>query len=733
MKPEPRKRNLKQYETGLVALFLALLIGATLAYASTIDVTVTIPAEKPDLTLSPADLYFEPRYPLDGDDVTITASIRNIGEVSVINIPVSFYVDDTLFATKNATVPSEATTNVSALWTATDVGAHEVTVRVDEQDLIEEHDEANNYARKTIKVTKPLALAIAATPEIIEANGTYISTVTAFVTNETGIGLAGVEVTFTTTLGTVSPDHVLTETSGIANTTLTASTSAGTEVVTGTAKINETHVEDTATVVFEITAEAETNNIITNTTITIEETNISIPYADVTIEDGVITINTTLENATIIAEYATAGTVISIAIEGGALEITLAEDVTVINNSVIGTISKIKLNTPSDEYITSTPEVGTASVDLDVEFQGTFTPKNLALETTLRERYEDLPLPDPGKLKDTLATYFGVDTTVIENNTPILVYAELSATNLTAADVTGVPLSITVNKAWFYTVAEGGPSKVSLFKLNETTGAVESTITMTSESYTINNSTVTFHATFDHFSVYAIVAQPSAAGPSGPDGGSGAHGGANPPGEITIPIANPGTNIFNFEWLGLDILSISMDLKQTGSMLKTALKEVEMPPKIPEPSGTLYACFEISSNVPPDNLKMVEVKFRVNEGWVRENSISVDEIKLVRYVGGVGWEALPTEKIGEDDRHIYFSAETPSLSLFAITGDKKAFEPQSSVQPSASMPPAPEASPPPLVSPARIPILEWFVIIVAIVASAIIVLLVYLVRKRRKS
>lgn len=166
-----------------------------------------------------------------------------------------------------------------------------------------------------------------------------------------------------------------------------------------------------------------------------------------------ITINTTVENATIIAGNATTGTVISIAIEGGALEITLAEDATAVNDTVIGTVSKIKLNTPPEEYITSTPEVGTATVDLDVDFQGTFTPENLYLETTLRENYEDLPILDPDKLKDTLAAYFDVDTATIANNTPILVYAELSATNLTAADVTGVPMRITVNKEWFYTVA----------------------------------------------------------------------------------------------------------------------------------------------------------------------------------------------------------------------------------------------------------------------------------------
>lgn len=77
-----------------------------------------------------------------------------------------------------------------------------------------------------------------------------------------------------------------------------------------------------------------------------------------------------------------------------------------------------------------------------------------------------------------------------------------------------------------------------MFKINGTTGVVESTITMTSESYTINDGTVTFFATFDHFSVFAIVAQPPLAASSG-DGGDGVprgprSGARRLPEEVTI-------------------------------------------------------------------------------------------------------------------------------------------------------------------------------------------------------
>jgi PGF-pre-PGF domain-containing protein len=730
---------MKIHESVVIALIFVLLIGCSnLAYAATIDVTVTVPVEKPDLTLSPEDIAFDPAYPLTGDAVTITASVHNIGEVSVVNIPVTFYVDGARIATQTATIPSETTATVSTSWAATTVGAHLVTVKVDEEDLMDEHDEANNYARKSIKVTKPLALAIVATPEIIEVNGAYLSTVTAFVTDETGLGMAGVEVSFATTLGTVNPDHATTDSNGIATTTLTASTSAGTEVVTGTAMVNGTHVEDTATVVFDKSSSAETNNTISNTTITIEGTNISISGADVTIENGVITINTTLENAMLIADYATAGTVISIALESGALEITLAEDSIAIGTTVSGTISKIKLNTPADEYITSIPEVGTASVDLDVEFQGAFTPHNLVLETTLREDYEDLPIPAPCDLKDTLAAYFGVDTMAIENNTPILVYAELSATNLTADDVTGVPMTITVNKEWFNTVAEGDPGKVTMFKLNETTGAVESTITMTSASYTVNDGTITFFATFDHFSVYAIIAQPSAAGPSGPGGGGTGNGAARRPGEITIPITNPGINIFNFEYLGLEITKIVIDLESTAFNAKVTVQPADKPEIIPDPTGIANCYFDLSTTVEPENIRSTRIYFKVSQSWIATTGINSDTLEMQRYAPAKGWDALATTKISNDDNYSYFYAETSAFSLFAITGEQSATGIVTATPTPVSVPSTPPAAtatptaPPTSTPSAWIPTIGVVGIVVAIVASAMIRSSIRFARKRRK-
>ncbi len=91
-----------------------------------------------------------------------------------------------------------------------------------------------------------------------------------------------------------------------------------------------------------------------------------------------------------------------------------------------------------------------------------------------------------------------------------------------------MPISITLCKEWFDTVAEGDPGNIVLFKINETTCELEGDITMTPESITITDNRVTFRATFDHFSVFALVARPPAAIHPDEDGRGDGGGGGTP-------------------------------------------------------------------------------------------------------------------------------------------------------------------------------------------------------------
>jgi PGF-pre-PGF domain-containing protein len=61
------------------------------------------------------------------------------------------------------------------------------------------------------------------------------------------------------------------------------------------------------------------------------------------------------------------------------------------------------------------------------------------------------------------------------------------------------------------------------------------------------------------------------------------------------------------------------------------------------------------------------VGFRVSKSWLEENGIDESGVALYRY--NDGWTKLPTVKTSEDDEYVYFEAETPGFSPFAISAE----------------------------------------------------------------
>ena len=70
----------------------------------------------------------------------------------------------------------------------------------------------------------------------------------------------------------------------------------------------------------------------------------------------------------------------------------------------------------------------------------------------------------------------------------------------------------------------------------------------------------------------------------------------------------------------------------------------------------------------PKNIKESTITFRVNKSWLDENSIY--EVILYGYSNGT-WAALPTEKISEDEKYVYYRASTDHFSPFSIVGVAK--------------------------------------------------------------
>ena len=595
------------------------------------------------------------------------------------------------------------------------------------------------YSIPVVGPGPPYNISLSANPPSLNADGEDAADITAHVTDENETDVAdGTSIYFSTTNGTLYPSRA--ELNGSGSSTLSALTSNGaatvvlvSSILPGTATVTATSGTANNSIDVPFKATASTSSEFSDISMSITHSPSAVAHnCSVTVSGGIMKIFTSTSTAVGIVD----GTGIAISVgTGSTLDFTVVNPI-IMGGRVVCEIDELLLNNSVVKSKFTLVDIAGSEVDVELVTTCMLSGKEFMLtqHANINDAIKVRGGADAGlvsadvvlsNLLDTVKEEFGN----AECNIGFVTTSTLEGS--TDQEIVKVPIKITVGEEWFKKKANKNADNVRLIETNLTNGLVEEILPVLYWIY-LPNQTITFWFEAENFSTFAIIAQPAAAsdgrtvtvgGPSGPAGGIGAHA---PPDTLTIPIANPGINIFNFEWLGLDIISISMDLKHTVFNLKTTLGKAEKTAEVPTPSGNVYAYFEISSNVHPDNLKKGEVKFRVNEEWIRKNSINAEKIKLKRYVSGSGWEALPTKKIGEDDRNVYFSAETKGFSLFAITGEKKGVE----FAPPKSTPTTPTASPTPTPATAPVPVIGWFIIIVAIAASATILSVVYLVLRR---
>lgn len=116
---------------------------------------------KPDLTLTGDDIVFSPPSPTEGETVTITATIHNIGEGWARNVKVGFYEglpEGDLIGTDTIRwLRTGRSEDASVEWTA-ELG-YDICVVADPDDTIDESNEDNNvaYAPNPVAPAEPYA------------------------------------------------------------------------------------------------------------------------------------------------------------------------------------------------------------------------------------------------------------------------------------------------------------------------------------------------------------------------------------------------------------------------------------------------------------------------------------------------------------------------------------------------------------------------------------------------
>ncbi len=177
---------------------------------------------------------------------------------------------------------------------------------------------------------------------------------------------------------------------------------------------------------------------------------------------------------------------------------------------------------------------------------------------------------------------------------------------------------------------------------------------------------------------FSVSDAPSVTSPGLGGGGGGVSSFRGPKISETITISEIFPEQFKIFEIGqedvLKIQGIEIESRSYARNVQIIVKEAALPfavsaPVAPE-TGSTYQYLEISkSNIKDEDIKKAKIKFKVEKSWINENSIDEDTVRLNRLQEG--WKKLPTTKLEEDKSFVYYQAETPGFSIFAITGDIK--------------------------------------------------------------
>ena len=165
---------------------------------------------------------------------------------------------------------------------------------------------------------------------------------------------------------------------------------------------------------------------------------------------------------------------------------------------------------------------------------------------------------------------------------------------------------------------------------------------------------------------------------SGGGGGGGSPEPANNVGskELAQQFVTNGNRVrFTFAQGVTSVGYVEFDAKKSAGKTTTIVEELKGKSALTpgEPAGEVYQHLNIwvgnGGFATQENIGSAVVGFRVSKAWIKENNIDIDSITL-QHFADENWNSLSTTKVKEDNEYVYFEAETPGFSPFAVTGQK---------------------------------------------------------------
>ena len=196
-----------------------------------------------------------------------------------------------------------------------------------------------------------------------------------------------------------------------------------------------------------------------------------------------------------------------------------------------------------------------------------------------------------------------------------------------------------------------------------------------------------------------VIQQSSSGGGSKKGGGSkrsgGGGGGGSPEparnvevkelSQVRVVSGNPVK--FDFPKNATCVAYVSFDAKKTAGKTTTIAEQLKAKSTLTSnlSSDEVYKYFNLwvgnAGFVTEKNIENPVVCFKVEKSWLEDKNIDQNSITLNRY-SDKKWSELPVKLLKEDSKYLYFTADTPGFTHFAITG-KTIEKPTADTKPAA--------------------------------------------------
>ena len=130
---------------------------------------------------------------------------------------------------------------------------------------------------------------------------------------------------------------------------------------------------------------------------------------------------------------------------------------------------------------------------------------------------------------------------------------------------------------------------------------------------------------------------------------------------------------FDFPKNATCVAYVSFDAKKTAGKTTTIAEQLKAKSTLTSnlSSDEVYKYFNLwvgnAGFVTEKNIENPVVCFKVEKSWLEDKNIDQNSITLNRY-SDKKWSELPVKLLKEDSKYLYFTADTPGFTHFAVTG-----------------------------------------------------------------